>query len=172
MWMLTTELGAIPSWQPAHFVPYFRKKSSRQNTSLGRKVKRSVGACFFRWKRDLFLTKHFSRRGCAQEAQLRHFACQGWSTTFDKSVFLLTTFDKSVFWNGTTIYKCGRLLSFWTFIVLGGDKEDEKTCLTLRMNLSSISPPQEPHFGIVAETKEVRSKIIKWDGCPFKQFLR
>ena len=35
--MLTTELGAIPSWQPAHFVPYFRKKSSRQNTSLGRK---------------------------------------------------------------------------------------------------------------------------------------
>ena len=30
----TTELGAIPSWQPAHLVPYLRKKSSRQNTSL------------------------------------------------------------------------------------------------------------------------------------------
>ena len=86
MWMLTTELGAIPSWQPAHFVPYFRKKSSRQNTSLmERRVE--VSWCLFRWKRDLFLTKHFSRRGCAQEAQLRHFACQGWSTTFDKSVF-------------------------------------------------------------------------------------
>ena len=30
----TTELGAMPSWQPAHLVPYLRKKSSRQNTSL------------------------------------------------------------------------------------------------------------------------------------------
>ena len=32
--------------------------------------------------------------------------------------------------------------------------ENEESWLTLRINLSSISPPQEPHFGIVAETKD------------------
>merc|ERR1719483_453848 len=79
---LTTELGAMPSPHPAHFVPYFVKKSSLQKTSL-------------------FFTKHFSLSGCAHDAQLRHFACQGWSTT-------------------------------------------------LRMNLSRIRPPHDPHFGMVA----------------------
>ena len=46
----TTELGAIPSPQPEHLVPYFLKKSSLQNTSL-------------------FFTKHLSRSGWAQAAQ-------------------------------------------------------------------------------------------------------
>ena len=120
--MLTTELGAIPSWQPAHFVPYFRKKSSRQNTSLmERRVE--VSWCLFRWKRDLFLTKHFSLRGCAQEAQLRHFACQGWSTTLD--FIRVFSKDRPPLTRGfffktepQTTNVAERLLSFWTFIVL------------------------------------------------------
>ena len=37
----------------------------------------------------------------------------------------------------------------------------EKMLLTLRINLSRISPPQEPHFGIVAEEKDSLDMYVR-----------